>query len=236
MRNFVLAAVACFGVILATAPARAADVAGFDPRDFSGIWFQTGGGKLGPYAWTPEYAAIVQKRHEASAAGNPYQPAGASCLPRGLVGMVTTGAYPLEIYQTPSRVVVMKENGGIHRIYLGRNHLSPDDLGPLFFGDSVAKWDGDVLVVDSISLGATDNIDGQNPHSDALHVVERYRRTGLKTLEIQVTVDDAKALTRPVSTTSFFTARPEYEMQEFYCVNERNIFTAGGTQAVAGVK
>jgi hypothetical protein len=141
--------------------------------------------------------------------------------------MVTTGAYPLEIWQTPTRMIVIKENGGTHRIYLGRKHLGEDDLSPLFYGDSVAHWEGDDLVVDSISLGGSDNIDGVNPHSDAMHVVERYRRTGLKTMEIKVTVDDSKALTKPVTTTAMFESMPGYEMQEYYCVNERNVIGDG---------
>jgi hypothetical protein len=220
----------------AKAPAgpAAAKAQGYDPRDLSGVWFQTGGGKFGPYPWTPEYEAIAKQRAAAMAAGHPYQPSGSSCLPRGLVGMMTTGAYPLEIFQTPTRITVAKENGGLHRIYLNRKHLSEDDLSPLFFGDSVAHWEGDVLVVDSISLGATDNIDGQNPHSDAMHVVERYRRTGPKTMKVQVTVDDPKAFTHPISTTAQFTARPDYELQEYYCVNERNVVDKSGAQVVAG--
>jgi hypothetical protein len=205
----------------------------YDPHSLAGIWMQKGGGKFGVYPFTPEYQAIYDKRRAAMRAGNPYQPAGSSCLPRGLVGMLTTGAYPLEIFQTPNEVAVIKENGGVHRIYLNRKHLGPDDLTPLFFGDSVGHWEGDSLVVDTISLGATDNIDGQAPHSDAMHVTEKYHRTGPTTMEVEVTVDDPKALTKPVSTTAMFQLDPTYEMQEYYCVNERNVFTNNG-QAIAG--
>lgn len=204
-----------------------------NPRDFSGVWFQTGGGKFGDYPWTPEYGAIAAKRKADSDAGNPYQVAGSTCLPRGLVGMLTTGAYPLEIFQTANQVTVIKENGGVHRIHLNRQHLAPDDLTPLFFGDSIAHWEGNVLVVDSISLGATDNIDGQNPHSDEMRVVQKFARTGAKTLEIEVTVIDPKAFTKSITTKTFFTLRPEYELQEYYCVNERHNF-AGGDQSVVG--
>ncbi len=206
-----------------------------DPKDISGIWFMTGGGKFPPYPWTAEYGAIAKKRAELMAAGTPYQPAGTSCLPRGLVGMVTAGAYPLEIFQTPTKVAVIKENGGVHRIYLNREHLTEDDLTPLFFGDAVAKWEGNTLVVDTIALGATDNIDGQNPHSDEMRVVERYTRTGEKTLEVEVTVEDKKAFAQPITTKAFYTARPEYEIQEYYCVNERRGANENGRPAaVAG--
>jgi hypothetical protein len=202
----------------------------YDPRDFSGVWFQQGASRF-YFDWTPEYAAIDAARKAAMAAGNPYQPAGTSCLPRGLVGMLTSGAYPLEIFQTPTRIVINKENGGMHRIYLNRGHLSEDDLTPLFFGDSVAKWEGNTLVVDSISLGATDNIDGQAPHSDAMTVVQKFRRTGPTSMEIEVTVTDPLALKQPAATVALFNLRPEYELQEYYCVNERHNFEGAGTTA-----
>jgi hypothetical protein len=207
-----------------------------NPKDLAGVWFQAGGGKFGEYPWTPEYGAIAAKRKAASDAGNPYQPAGSSCLPRGLVGMLTTGAYPLEIFQTDKSVTVVKENGGMDRIHLNRQHLAPDDLTPLFFGDSIGHWEGNVLVVDTISLGATDNIDGQNPHSDEMRVVQKFQRTGAKSMEVEVTVIDPKAFTKPITTKTFFTARPDYELQEYYCVNDRNVTDDKGNQVVAGSK
>jgi len=215
--------------------ARAAETAAaYDSRDISGVWFQVGSASFGDYPWTPEYAAIHQQRQDAIAAGTPYQPAGASCLPRGLVGMLTSGVHPLEIFQTSTKVVVLKENGGVHRIYLNREHLEEDDLTPLFFGDSVAKWEGDTLVVDSISLGATDNLDGQAPHSDAMTVLQKFRRTGPTTMEVEVTVTDPLAFTRPITATARYNLRPDYELQEYYCVNERHVVTADGTHIVAG--
>ena len=222
----------CIGAFAAGA-AGAADAA-YNPKDLSGVWMQSGGGKFGPYPFTPPYQAIADKRHAAMLAGNPYQPSGSSCLPRGLVGMLTNGAYPLEIFQTAREIAINKENGGMHRIYLNRKHLGADDLSPLFFGDSVGHWEGDILVVDTISLGATDNIDGQNPHSDAMHVVQKFHRIGKDALDVELTVDDPKAFTKPVNTVAHFKADPGYEMQEYYCVNDRNVIGGDG-QTIAGV-
>jgi hypothetical protein len=231
-------ALAAAGLALAVAlvpgaAVRAQAKAAYDAHDLSGVWMQKGGGKFGDYPWTAPYKAIADQRRRDLAAGNPYQPSGSSCLPRGLVGMLTTGGYPLEILQRPNEVAILKENGGVLRIHMDRAHLPDDDLTPLFFGDSVGRWEGDVLVVDSISLGATDNIDGQNPHSDAMHVVQRFRRTGADTMEVEVTVEDPKALTRPISTTAHFRQDPGYEMQEYYCVNERNLIN-GSSQTISG--
>jgi hypothetical protein len=214
--------------------AAAPKAAAFNPHDLSGIWEQHGPARFLDYAWTPEYQKIVNQRKADEAAGNPYQPAGSSCLPRGLVGMLTSGAYPIEIFQTPKEIAINKENGGMLRIYLNRKHLAADDLLPLFFGDTIGHWEGDVLVTDAISLGGNDNIDGQAPHSDALHAVSKFHRTGPTTMDVEVTIDDPKALTKPAHTVAHFTADPDYEIQEYYCVNDRNTFSADG-QHVAGV-
>lgn len=226
----------CLGALDTTAAvAAAASAAPFNPKDLSGIWMQQGGAPFKDYAWTPEYQKIADQRKADTAAGNPYQSAGSSCLPRGLAGMLTTEFYPIEIFQTPREVALFKENGNTVRIFLNRQHLTPADLTPLFFGDTIGHWEGDELVIDSISLGANDNIDGQNPHSDVLHVVARLHRTSATTMDVAVTVDDAKALTKPAHAVAHYVASdPAYEIQEYYCVNERNTFAADG-QHVAGV-
>ena len=232
MKRVVVAAAILSALCGAAGLAKAQTAALGDSHDLQGVWMQNGGGKFGPYAFTPEYQKIYDKRRADEVAGKPYQAAGSSCLPRGLVGMLTTGAYPLEILQTAREVAILKENGGAHRIYLNRQHLAKDDLLPMFFGDSIGHWEGDWLVVDSISLGATDNIDGQAPHSDALHVVERFHRISHDHLESIVTVDDAKALMRPVTTRVTYVLQPDYEIQEFYCTNERNFAAPDGSQGV----
>jgi hypothetical protein len=80
----------------------------------------------------------------------------------------------------------------------GRAHR--DDQPPAFRGESVGRWDGDTFVVDTVNF--TDNTwisaEGRvSPHSDELHVVERYRRVDANTLEIEATVEDPKMLTGP---------------------------------------
>ena len=80
----------------------------------------------------------------------------------------------------------------------GRPHR--DDQPPAFRGESVGRWDGDTFVVDTVNF--TDNTwisaEGRvSPHSDELHVVERYRRVDANTLEIEATVEDPKMLTGP---------------------------------------
>lgn len=101
--------------------------------------------------------------------------------------------YSMEIIQLPGRIHQVFE---LHRewrdIRIDKEH--PKDLFPSYMGDSVAKWDGDTLVVDTIGYNGknfvTENID--HPMSDQFHLVERYTRVTYNTLKIDMTFDDPK--------------------------------------------
>ena len=103
----------------------------------------------------------------------------------------------------------------------GRPHR--DEVAPSYHGDSVGRWEGDTLVVD------TRNFNGQNWvmdhgnvsfYSDALHLVERYRRLDANTLEINTTIEDPGALTQPwVVPTYLLTLAPFDQIMEVPCTN-----------------
>ena len=207
----------------------------YNPRDLTGIWMQTRDKPFKSYPFTPEYAAIFQQRLADEAAGRPFQVAQDRCLPAGLAASMTTGAYPIEIfYQTGDReILVQKENvGALYRIFLNRPHKSADELYPLFYGDSVGHWEGDVLVVDTISLGATAALDLIAPHSDALHVIQRLHRVSYDTLEDELTFDDPKALTQPATGVAIYKLHPDWELNEYECTNERMVVDSQGNQVV----
>jgi hypothetical protein len=99
-----------------------------------------------------------------------------------------------------SELVLMLDEGNVHsyrQFFLdGRGHTK--DLGPLWMGDSVAKWDGDALVVDTVGFNDKTWLNGQGlPHSDQLHVIERFQRPDLGHLSVDITMDDPKAFTKP---------------------------------------
>ena len=82
----------------------------------------------------------------------------------------------------------------------GRKH--PDDLEPSFLGDSVARWDGDTLVVDVIGLNTKTSLAGVGTvHSEKLHVVERYTRDSADTIRYDVTMEDPDVFTKPGTST-----------------------------------
>jgi len=212
-------------------PARA-----FDPRDFTGIWMQTPDKPFKTYPLTPQYAAILKQRRDDEAAGKPFQVAQNRCLPAGLAASMTTGAYPLEIFYQKGgqEILFQKENvGALYRVYLNRPHKSADELYPLFYGDSIGHWEGNTLVIDSVSLGATSAFDLITPHSDALHVIQRLQRPTYDTLQDEITFDDPKALTTPITATAVFKLHADWEIQEYECTNERLIFDEHGNQTIS---
>jgi hypothetical protein len=102
-----------------------------------------------------------------------------------------------KIMQTPDVVYIMYEYGPFWRpIALNRGHA--DDPDPSWWGDSVGKYEGDTLVIDTIGFNDKTWIDhvGRS-HSDELHLVERFRRIDAETLELDLTFEDPKAYTQP---------------------------------------
>ena len=87
---------------------------------------------------------------------------------------------------------------------------------------------------DTISLGATSALDLQgSPHSDQLHVIQRFHRVAYDTMEDQLTYIDPKALTAAVTDTAVFKYHPDWELEEFECANER-LNLSGDSQGISG--
>jgi hypothetical protein len=140
-----------------------------------------------------------------------------------LVGVprITSMPLPLKIVQTDGEVIILYETFHAFRIIPtdGRGH--PDDLDPSYMGDSVGHWDGDTLVVDVVGFNDKTWIGagGATLHSDALHVVERYRRVDYDTITYDVTIEDPKVFTRPFSLpSSYLSLRPGERIREYECI------------------
>jgi hypothetical protein len=145
----------------------------------------------------------------------------AFCLPLGYTRSINS-PMPVEIVQRPDRVVLMYEmNNTFHVVYTdGREH--PQDLEPTWFGHSIGKWNGDTLTIDTVGFNEKTRIDTQgHPHTDALHVIETFRRTDASHIAYEMTIDDPKAYTKPWKNTRTFTLRPDWELLEYNC-NENN--------------
>ena len=140
----------------------------------------------------------------------------ANCLPTGVPRMAP---YPWKILQTPQLIVFLFE-GNIHsyrQIFLdGRRH--PDDPDPTWYGDSIGHWEGDTLVVDTVGFNDKFWFDfAAHPHTEQLHIVERYRRPDLGHLESEVTIDDPGAYTKPFTLYGRFPLQVNTEIMEYVC-------------------
>ncbi len=207
----------------------------YDRRDLTGVWLQQGPGfRAKDIEFTPEYAKIYQEHLDDIAAGKPYRHDQGVCLPRGIVGTMTTGVYPFEIlYRGDGEILINKETpGNLYRIFLKRQHKPADELFPTFYGDSIGHWDGNVLVVDTVSLGAGDTLDAQVPNSDQLHVTQRLERATYDTIQNQVTIEDSKAYAKPITATVTYKLKPDWELAEAICTNERDVLNDKGEPTV----
>jgi hypothetical protein len=187
--------------------------------DLSGVWIVSEGLEI---PGNPPYRPVAQKLWEErkrNAADDPAK----YCLPNGVVRMTSR---PYKIVQTEKLVVLLSE-GNTHsyrRFFLdGRPHNL--DLEPnSWTGDSIAQWEGDTLVVDSIGFNDRTWLDDTGkPHSEDLHVVERYRRPTLDRLEIEYTIEDPKALLKPFTFARVLTLLPDRDLQEYFCTDTNRL-------------
>jgi len=147
-----------------------------------------------------------------------------NCLPSG----VPRGApYPWRMVQTPTHKatthIFIVYEGNIHsfrQIFMDAKH--PDDPDPTWYGHSVGHWEGDTLVVDTVGYNDKFWFDYLgHPHTTKLHTIERYKRTDMDNMTIEVTIDDPGTYTKPFTTTG--TARLQQgEILEYIC-QENNI-------------
>ena len=144
----------------------------------------------------------------------------ANCLPTG----VPRGApYPWRIVQTPTHYFILFE-GNIHsfrQVFMHGKH--PDDPDPTWYGHSIGTWDKDTLVVDTVGFNDKFWFDYLgHPHTEKLHTIERYTRTDLGNMTIDVTIDDPGAYAQPFTTTGRARLQPNTELLEYIC-QENNI-------------
>lgn len=228
-------AVALAPVLLAQTPARPGPGAARPAPDLSGTWDRPGAARESPTGagdaqaaerrrgalprqvftreeppmqpWALEkYKAAREGKADLYEDGRDELDPSYNCFPPGTPRAFTIPR-PFEIRQLPDVVFILFETyNAIRRIHTdGRGH--PDGYPITWMGHSIGKWDGDTLVADTTGINDKTWLDALgHPHSDALHVVERFRRPNRDTLEIDFLFDDPKAYTRP------WTGKKVYEL------------------------
>jgi hypothetical protein len=194
-----------------------------DPPDLSGVWFisahvgaaKTVEGQAPPL--TPA-AKAVYDAHRAAAAKGDYSFDGVThCLPPGLPRLMLMSE-PFEILQKPKVIYFVHQLNRLpRRAYL--DEALPTDVDPHYLGYSVAKWDGSALVIDSNGFDDSTLLDNSGlPHSDALHLTERYELSADgKHLHLRYTIDDPKTFTQSWSGQADYVKRSGFELTEEVC-------------------
>jgi hypothetical protein len=206
----------------AAAPPAGAQRGGPPPRPTQSAPLSDGSQGRSPDApsLTPEYLAKWEMMRKSRIAGSYEFDNNAKCLPPGIPAMMGM-AYGMEVMQTKDKITFFSElNDAMRRVYLdGRKPSAKVMDDPTYAGYSTGHWEGDTLVVDTVSLHPDSFIEGFTPHSDAMTVKERIRFTGPGVLEDRITVTDPKALTRAWETVrTYRRANPgNDELREFAC-------------------
>jgi hypothetical protein len=181
--------------------------------DFSGVWVPANINLPGDPSYQPAFKKIYDERKADKGKNDPER----LCLPDGAVRL---NPLPYKIVQGPKMVALLWE-GNTHsyrRFFLdGRKHnldIEPES----YTGQSIGTWDGDALVVDTVGFNDKTWLDSTGkPHSEDMHLTERYRRPDLGHLNVDLTIDDPKAFTKPYTFTRVFTLAPTWELQEYVC-------------------
>jgi hypothetical protein len=212
-------------------------------RDLSGVWFADHPRlirvqeRYWAYTFTPEVPPMTPwaqaKFNVAKSSFGPHavpivettDPLYHTCAP---IGFPIAYLYPLplQIVQTPGEVILLFEWDSLrHQIFTdGRKH--DETLGPLWMGDSVGHWEGDTLVADTANFNDKTWLDRMgHPHSDALHVVERFRRVDHDHLVDDITIEDPKAYTKPWTAHLPFVLKPKWTLAEQFCEDEESFQT-----------
>jgi hypothetical protein len=145
----------------------------------------------------------------------------ANCLPQG-VPKIHSVAYPQKFIRTPESIVVIFEAFNLWRQIFTDGRELMADPNPTWLGYSTGKWDGETFVVETKGFNGKAWLDQSGkPTTEALRVIERFRRKDFGHMEVQITIDDTKAFTRPWMVTQQLYLLPDTEPIEFIC-NENN--------------
>jgi hypothetical protein len=166
----------------------------------------------------PEAVAVLQRR----LSGLEALPS-THCLPIG-IPLSTLVSEVHKIVQTPGLIVIMLEIDGVPRqIYTDRRKL-PVDPSPSWLGYSVGKWEGDTLVVETVGFNDKSWLDAiGHPRSEAMRIVERYRRRDFGHMDVEITIDDPKMYTKPFTIKVTHLLQADSDILEYFCAeNEKD--------------
>jgi len=196
--------------------------------DLYGIWVMDETPQEGPFVQAPKNEIqpeeiILTPQGEALQRRIKENFSDAECKPLNFPGLARV--QPFKILPSRGSVAILYEVSTSYRQFFLDGRELPKDHNPAWRGYSVGKWDGDTLVVETNGFNDRTNLSGgRRPHSDALHIIERFRRPDFGHLEIQYTVDDPKVYAKPWTIKQSLHLTPDTELLEYVCnENEKDL-------------
>ena len=197
--------------------------------DLSGVWLPRGRYivdlaldlKPEDVPFQPWAAEIYKHRVETLGKEDPQ----ARCVLSG-VPRENSITYPFKIVNTTNKtIVILYEALHSYRQIFMDGRALPADPNPSWMGYSIGRWEGDTLVVESKGFAENAWLDNNgHPATDALHLTERFRRRDFGHIDLQMTIDDPKAYTKPWTVTVPLVAQPDGELIEYACdENEKDL-------------
>jgi len=180
--------------------------------NLSGVWLVNDDVYPERPAALPWAASVAKARIENNMKDHPH----VRCLPGGPPVPGAAPPFMAKFVHTPSLLVILFEDApGFRQVFLdARSH--PPDPNPTWLGHAVGKWEGETLVVDTVGFNDKSWL-GVYPHTEKLHIIERYRRSDFGHLEVQVTIEDPDTFTRPWNQNKNWELAPLEEMLEYVC-------------------
>ena len=204
--------------------------------DITGVWERArdpGAPPASQAQLKPEYLKekqrLAQMQSEANAKGAPLATRLMQCQGDGMPGMMG-GPFPMEILQSKGQVTIIQEAyTQVRRIYLDKAQKTIDEVEPSFFGNSVGRWDGAALLVDTV--GIKPEVMYQNmPHSEQMRIKEKIYFATNEILRDEITIEDPVVLEKPWTFTMSYKRIANYQMLEYICEGNRYYVDENGQQ------
>jgi hypothetical protein len=166
----------------------------------------------------PAAAAIYRQRQANFMADRP----SSQCLPHGIPDQMLIRV-PFKIVQNPGLTLILYEEFARFRQIFTDGRTHPPVSAPAWLGYSIGKWEGDWFVVDTRGFNDRSWLDDSGrPHTEALHTLERFRRRDFGHMDVEITIDDPQAYTKPWSFPLKLELLADTDMIEDVCDNERD--------------
>jgi hypothetical protein len=216
----------------ALAPANRAKARPAPPFDLTGVWLH-GGGPDNSFRFSPPPGFKLTKEaqvhydaaRKAQTDGKVYRDDIGQCWPAGLP-VIMTRVWPIAMMQYPTAIYMISEfMNSVRIVYLdGRTHTDPDLVVRSWNGESIGRWEGDTLVVDTRHfVGHHHWIDSGVPATDAMRIVERIRLiNGGRTMQIEYTITDPKSFEGEWKYTKRWNRTDDRDIAEVSCLPDLN--------------